>query len=56
MKNMELTDDQISSLVFPSVISQTNYMNKILSKERLQVVNKPAHKEYGNKCGPLFND
>ena len=28
-------------------------MNKILSKERSQVVNKPAHRGYGNKCGPL---
>ena len=43
MKNKWLTDDQISSLPSPSVISRENCVSKITPKERSWGVDKPAH-------------
>lgn len=40
MKNKQLTDDQISSLASPSVISWTNLVNKVTSRGRSQEVSE----------------
>ena len=43
MKPKSLTGDQTASLAPTSVISQTNYENKLTSKEKSQEVHQLAH-------------